>query len=513
MHKKDLIKLHFSIIYKFIKYTVLNVLLMLVVSSYHTCVSNLTSQKENILNMYVTSNMDKQIEAEFNIAEGTDIVRLADYRIRVEVHPIDTRYTSSSLIYYAPLEGQQLATNIERMLSEFSDKGVLVAKEKPLIVPFKLLPGKGVTSLIVSFELLDNYGQAISVSKVRWYDTFNEPNGSLELLSAEGLSTCLRFPSKEKIKNNLIEDVSSQNAIQPEVSDMAIERVTCTTRGQKRILETNKKEVDLSDVFVVAEKNVKRLAKNKVTDKRAANDNDQQEISTPAVSITSHIFESDAQIGMDYKELARQTLELEFEIACMLETGIGPAGNMMQAFMGFEKIAKQGHLEAQFKVAYMLENGLGTRRNFKQALKWYKTSAEQGHIEAWYRVAYMLENGIGAKKNFEEAFGWFEGAAEQGHMEAKFRAARMLEKGIGIEKDVKQAFEWYKLAARQGHIGAQLQVAYMLEHGVACVKDLCDAFTWYQAAAKQGHLDAQFHVARILENQTRITKDNNKAFK
>jgi len=52
------------------------------------------------------------------------------------------------------------------------------------------------------------------------------------------------------------------------------------------------------------------------------------------------------------------------------------------AFNYFMKSAHAGNLYAMFEVAQMLENGVGVQKSLERAINWYETAAKYGHEKA-----------------------------------------------------------------------------------------------------------------------------------
>jgi hypothetical protein len=107
--------------------------------------------------------------------------------------------------------------------------------------------------------------------------------------------------------------------------------------------------------------------------------------------------------------------------ACLMTTGVmagpyedGVAAYDRQDFATALKLwlplAEQGNSAAQFNVAVLLEKGLGVARDVATAARWYRMAAEQGDPEAQYDIAVLYETGSGVPKDAEAARKWF-GAA------------------------------------------------------------------------------------------------------
>lgn len=89
-----------------------------------------------------------------------------------------------------------------------------------------------------------------------------------------------------------------------------------------------------------------------------------------------------------------------------------------QAFLLYEKAAKQGHLQAQFKCGEFCREGRGAEANPRKALNWYRKAAKQGHAAAQYCCGLLYEKGEGTETDPEKALEWYRRASLQGHRAA-----------------------------------------------------------------------------------------------
>ncbi len=103
------------------------------------------------------------------------------------------------------------------------------------------------------------------------------------------------------------------------------------------------------------------------------------------------------------------------------------------AFVGYKKLAEQGHASAQYNLGVMYANGRGVPKDEQQAVVWYRKAAEQGHASAQYNLGNMYANGRGdPQAQYEYGF----------QKETK-------------EYNLRAAGYWYQLSARQGNLYAQ----------------------------------------------------------
>lgn len=127
-------------------------------------------------------------------------------------------------------------------------------------------------------------------------------------------------------------------------------------------------------------------------------------------------------------------------------------------------LAKQGNAVAQFNLAVMLDEGLGLPQNYDQAFKWYRRAAEQGLVEAMYVTSYFYRQGRGRQQNTVEALKWINLAASAGlpHADAERK---------------EQEDQMTRAAIAEGQARS---LAWLARHRQpwACPKDSCPRPTW-----------------------------------
>jgi hypothetical protein len=353
MYKGILIEGRSNIIYKFIKKAILNIILIVLASSYHTCVSDASSCEHSVLKMFVSSSMDKHIKVRFNLAKGVGMVNLANYKIRVTVYPVETDNTNSVVKYCTRLGNWEAGADVERKLNEFSNETDLASNKKPLILPFILVPSKNATKLSVVFILLDSSGRIVDKSIVSWCNGLEAFNNSISSVSTEDVSNCLASVVKEKTDGKLLENNNLFSAIQASGPILKADNKDETNNFRKRkyILENNNNEAHGLNGFLEKEKEFKKVYTGQVTSGKVVDGKEEQNMQ---MSAAKRIVLSAISVQEIYPQLAEYTLESQFNIACMLEYGIGLTKDPIQAFEMFKSIATHGHVEAHFKVACML---------------------------------------------------------------------------------------------------------------------------------------------------------------
>ena len=140
---------------------------------------------------------------------------------------------------------------------------------------------------------------------------------------------------------------------------------------------------------------------------------------------------------------------LFFLCACKPETTSGKHARDTEIPQEFAK-ADKGDAAAQFKVGLMFFKGEGVPQDYRQAYVWFDKAARQGLGEAQYNLGAMMEQGLGMEKNAALAKNWYEKAAAQGIGEAQYKLADLYLTGKGTTPNPARASEWMQKAAEQG---------------------------------------------------------------
>ena len=81
-----------------------------------------------------------------------------------------------------------------------------------------------------------------------------------------------------------------------------------------------------------------------------------------------------------------------------------------KAVAWYRRAAGVAVVEAQYNLAYMLDNGLGTARSPDEAARWYREAAKNGFGPAQLALGYLYLRGAGIPKDIVEAWAWFRAA-------------------------------------------------------------------------------------------------------
>ena len=103
--------------------------------------------------------------------------------------------------------------------------------------------------------------------------------------------------------------------------------------------------------------------------------------------------------------------------------GHGVRESNADAYLWFDRAARQGLAEAQFQLGNMFAFGTATAAPDtdpnRLAAQWYFEAARQGHADAQYSLGILFLTGSGVLANRDEAERWIERAAAAGHADAQ----------------------------------------------------------------------------------------------
>ena len=146
------------------------------------------------------------------------------------------------------------------------------------------------------------------------------------------------------------------------------------------------------------------------------------------------------------------------DLGCAYSSGDGVVKNLKEAFIWFERSAKQGNKYGQYNVGRYYQYGFGVVKNVQSAIEWYEKSALQGYGKAAnmlgqiYEAGYTINeterilkraSGSNIKKNPREAFYWYSLGSSYDEGLAKYNLARCYELGIGTPVVLTKALELY----------------------------------------------------------------------
>ncbi|MEA2110658.1 MAG: tetratricopeptide repeat protein [Campylobacterota bacterium] len=120
---------------------------------------------------------------------------------------------------------------------------------------------------------------------------------------------------------------------------------------------------------------------------------------------------------------------------------------------------------AQYEVALMLERGLGCVQNYSEAAFWYEEAAKRGHGEAFNNLGVLYKEGHGVVQDYTRARICFERASEKDLPTGHYNLGLMYDQGLGVEQDNNKALELCRKAAYGGHEKAKSIIASLQNDG------------------------------------------------
>lgn len=252
------------------------------------------------------------------------------------------------------------------------------------------------------------------------------------------------------------------------------------------------------------------------------------------------------RLGMMYKDgrgVAKDRVQARAWLTRSADHGYQPARVMRWETPDFEG-AEEGDTESQYQLASMLEQGIGMAKDAERARYWYKLAAAQGHAKAQYRSGLMFLIGDQVSADLAQAREWFAKAAAQGHEHAKreladielWAAGERRSWITGDQGHVRAIFEaacrhaertnyvlaayWYRRVAEHADtkllmspeifkIGsdAQASLGTLYENGRGVRQDFEQALHWYRNSAAKANRTAQYHLGLMYLNGQGVPKD------
>ncbi|OLF81201.1 hypothetical protein AWH62_00550 [Maricaulis sp. W15] len=156
------------------------------------------------------------------------------------------------------------------------------------------------------------------------------------------------------------------------------------------------------------------------------------------------------------------------------------------------RAAQQGSAEGMYQLAQLLDEGLGGARDAAGARVWYERAANQRHAEAAFQAGMMWVDGEGGAQDDVTGRNWMRIAAESGYAPAQGQYGLMMYQGRGGDTDPELAAYWFSRGARGGDAESQFLYAFVLARGEGVSQDLELAYRWSLLAATD-HLGAPVH--------------------
>lgn len=147
---------------------------------------------------------------------------------------------------------------------------------------------------------------------------------------------------------------------------------------------------------------------------------------------------------------AMQDPELMLLYGDRFRSGNGAPRDLNLAHHWYRLAAEHGHPGGQYNLALMLEQGIGVVADPAAAARWYRAAAGQGDVHAQHHLGRMYLDGRGVARDPVAGLAWLRRAAEQGHAEVFTLLAEGYATGVAGTVDEDAAYQWYWSAVREG---------------------------------------------------------------
>lgn len=155
-----------------------------------------------------------------------------------------------------------------------------------------------------------------------------------------------------------------------------------------------------------------------------------------------------------------------FNLAILYGNGIGGvAHDQFKAHELHMEAAIREVVPAMYEVALMLERGLGCTQNYSEAAFWYEEGAKRGSLECFNNLGVLYKEGHGVPQDEARTFICFSRAAEGGLAEGLYNLGLLYDQGIGCEQDNDKALDYCRKAAYKGHEKAKGIIRGLQEDG------------------------------------------------
>jgi len=155
-----------------------------------------------------------------------------------------------------------------------------------------------------------------------------------------------------------------------------------------------------------------------------------------------------------------------FNLAILYMNGLcGLESDQFKAHELHMEAATREVAPAMYEVALMLESGLGCIQNYSEAVFWYEEGAKRGHLESFNNLGTLYKDGHGVEKDDRKCFICFSRAAEGGLAQGLYNLGILYDQGIGCEEDHDKALDLCRKAAYKGHEKAKQIIKGLQEDG------------------------------------------------
>ncbi|MHB9147339.1 MAG: tetratricopeptide repeat protein [Candidatus Amoebophilus sp.] len=562
MCKVILIKTRQGAIHRYIKNIALGIALVIASTNFHTCVSNGAYQVGSHLKMEVSSGVDRHMDVHFGLSDDVEEASLAGYALNVNLIVLEGEQNTNNLLEYRNRSGEgKRASSINKPLNYFIEEEKLNLESEELRIPFKLVPGVGVTKVKVQFLLLNEGGNILSTSYVDWNSSMEDSEiitdnrlmliGTPKVNEEENIATSVGSVALEQMSMDIVEE-------SPDGS-----------RKRKRNLENISSAMGLNDSVKREEKRAKRLAKGKERAEtevksgaevlhvsveetvipdvysrmseielvRCANDNSPY----AQEAIVRLTLRSGIHAGLwisltpdkwaNIEEKALQDQRYVLLLIYISYFGKYEFGNFFKLpFIEkvIEKVrlaAELGDALAQTNLGYILLLKAKDKwspsvkrevvKEFYQSFDWFKKAADQGNVHAQVALGRDFYAPDCICKDYESMAAYYTQAAKQGYQEAQFLLGNLYHYGPESKIDDYNWYAFYEnlIQAKAGDVEAksELEIPLFYPYINRNEVDIKKAVYWYNEAAKQGNPEAQYQLAIMCLAGRAIDSSNKRA--
>mgnify|MGYP000878904472 CR=1 FL=1 len=192
-------------------------------------------------------------------------------------------------------------------------------------------------------------------------------------------------------------------------------------------------------------------------------------------------------------------IDAQYQLAFMLEHGLGVKTDLEGAVHWYAKAAEQGDVDAQNQLARLHAEGLCGPQDYAEATRYWRMAAAQEDDEALYNLGVVYDDGLGVAADYVQAASYYRQAAALGNTDAMVNLGLLYQEGYGVEQDWQQAAELFRQAAQQGDDAAQFNLGLSYAQGEGVPQDYDEAAKWWKRAAKQDNKDAQAALEELAK--------------
>lgn len=152
-----------------------------------------------------------------------------------------------------------------------------------------------------------------------------------------------------------------------------------------------------------------------------------------------------------------------YELGQCYEFGVGVDISKIDAKRLYVASANAGYAVAQYYLGTCFNKGNLFDMNGNQAYIWFEKAAKQGHLDAIVCVADICRN----TRNYKDAFYWYKEGAKKYSIYCMVEVARIYRYGYLGKTDIDSALSWYQKAFDSGFDSAKIEMKEMLDSPVA----------------------------------------------